>query len=157
VIRINIHPTGENPTNTTRTLLTPVHVCLMYASCRRSPYVVTFHESSTGLDVCTTPEKKCFRLSFSLNTAIEAMHLSQAPIDDRLLGLPGTYHWHTINAFNIFSLVPTPWSLTDTGGAYHIEILKLPQHTSRPSLSSVPLTPPKWLHSISILSNINIQ
>jgi hypothetical protein len=42
-IQIDVHPTGENPTNTTRTLLTPVHVCPAYASCGRSPYVATFH------------------------------------------------------------------------------------------------------------------
>jgi hypothetical protein len=42
-IWIDVHPTGENPTNTTRTLSTPVHVRLAYASCGRSPYVATFH------------------------------------------------------------------------------------------------------------------
>jgi hypothetical protein len=42
VIQIDVHPAGENPTNTTRTLPTPVHVCPMYASCGWSPYVVTF-------------------------------------------------------------------------------------------------------------------
>jgi hypothetical protein len=50
VIRIDIHPTGENLINTTHTLPTPVHVQLMYASCRQSPYVITIHESSTYLD-----------------------------------------------------------------------------------------------------------
>jgi hypothetical protein len=50
VIRIDIHSTEENPTNTTRTLSTPVHVCTAYASYGRSPYVATFRETSTDLD-----------------------------------------------------------------------------------------------------------
>jgi hypothetical protein len=50
VIRIDVHPAGENPTNTTRTLPTPVHVRLAYASCGRSPYVATFCEALTDLD-----------------------------------------------------------------------------------------------------------
>jgi hypothetical protein len=40
-----------------RTLLTPVHVCSVYASCGWSPYVATFHESSTELSRPTAHEK----------------------------------------------------------------------------------------------------
>jgi hypothetical protein len=43
VIRINVHPTGENPTNTLRTLPTPVHSRPTYAFYGQSPYVITFH------------------------------------------------------------------------------------------------------------------
>jgi hypothetical protein len=50
VIRIDVHSAGENSTNTTRTLLTLVHIRLTYASCGRSPYVATFHETPTDLD-----------------------------------------------------------------------------------------------------------
>jgi hypothetical protein len=57
-IRIDVHPAGENPTNTTRTLPTPVHIRPMYASYGQSLYVTTFHESSTELDRVTAPEKK---------------------------------------------------------------------------------------------------
>jgi hypothetical protein len=49
----------------TRTLPTPVHIRPAYASCGRSPYVATFRKSSTGLDGCTAPEKKCSRLHLS--------------------------------------------------------------------------------------------
>jgi hypothetical protein len=58
VIRINVHPAGENPTNTICTLLTPVHVRPAYASYGRSPYMATFHESSTDLSRPTAHEKK---------------------------------------------------------------------------------------------------
>jgi hypothetical protein len=57
-IRIDVHPVGENPINTTRTLPTPVHVHPAYASYRRSPYMATFHEPPTELDGVTAPEKK---------------------------------------------------------------------------------------------------
>jgi hypothetical protein len=43
VIQINVHPAGENPTNTPRTLPTPVHAHPAYAFCRQFPYVTTFH------------------------------------------------------------------------------------------------------------------
>jgi hypothetical protein len=43
VIRIDVHPAVENPTNTPHTLPTPVHACPMYAFCGQSPYVTTFH------------------------------------------------------------------------------------------------------------------
>jgi hypothetical protein len=48
-IRIDVHPAGENLTNTTCTLPTSVHVRPAYASCGRSPYVATFREAPTDL------------------------------------------------------------------------------------------------------------
>jgi hypothetical protein len=57
-IQIDVHPAGENPTNTSRMLPTPVHVCLEYAFYGQSPYVATFHESLTELSRPTAPEKK---------------------------------------------------------------------------------------------------
>jgi hypothetical protein len=54
------------------------------------------------------------RLSFYPNTAIEAVGLTQASVDGRLLGLPVSYHRHKIGTFNTYSRVPTPRSLTDT-------------------------------------------
>jgi hypothetical protein len=43
----------------THTLLVPVHVRHMYASCGQSPYVAIFHVDPTKLDRFTAPEKKC--------------------------------------------------------------------------------------------------
>jgi hypothetical protein len=156
-IRIDVHPAGENPTNTTRTLPMPVHVCPAYASCGRSPYLTTFRESSIGLDGCTAPEKSApdstsqpgwvvrgTCLSFSPNTAIEAVRL------------PGPYHHHAIGTFNTCSRVPNPQSLTDTGRGYHIENLRIDTALSPPIPSegfTDPLMAPPGLR----LSNINIQ
>jgi hypothetical protein len=57
-IRIDVHPKGENPINTTRTLPTPVHVHPAYASCEQARHSATFPESPTELDRVTAPKKK---------------------------------------------------------------------------------------------------
>jgi hypothetical protein len=155
VIRIAVHHVGENPTNMPCTLSMPVHIRPVYASCGRSPYVATFRESSTELNGCTAPEKKCSRLhlsasrvvrgthlSFSPNTAIEVVRLSQAPVGGRLPCLPGPYHQHAIGTFNTCSRVPTPLSLTDTGGVYHIENLGIATTLSPPFPSEGSTDPP---------------
>jgi hypothetical protein len=51
-------PCMENLIQVTRTLPMTIHICHSYASCRRSPYMATFHEFSTVLDIVTAPEKK---------------------------------------------------------------------------------------------------
>jgi hypothetical protein len=95
------------------------------------------------------------RLSSSLKTAIEAVDLSQAPVDGRLLGLPGPYHRHAIGTFNTCSWVPTSRSLTDTGGGYHIENLGIATPLFPPFPSEGSTDPsPAWS---PFLSNINIQ
>jgi hypothetical protein len=128
VIQIDVHPAGENPTNTSRMLPTPVHVRSAYASCGQSSYVATFHESSTELSRPTAPEKKGYRhnpqratdRSASLYPAsllsqpMKQWGQSKASINGRLLGLLGSYHQYVIGTFNICSRGPTEWSLTDT-------------------------------------------
>jgi hypothetical protein len=42
-IRIDVHPTGENPNNTPRMLPTPVHARPAYTFYGQTPYVITFH------------------------------------------------------------------------------------------------------------------
>jgi hypothetical protein len=155
VIRIDIHTTGENPTNTTRMLPTPVHVRPAYASYGRSPYAATFHTNPTELDRYTAAEKSApystsqlgwvvtgIHLSFSPNPANEAVRLSQISIDNMLLGLPGPYHRHTIGTFNTCSWVPTPRSLTDTGSGYHIKNLRIATTLSPPFRSEGSTDPP---------------
>jgi hypothetical protein len=94
------------------------------------------------------------RLSFSPKTTIEAVGLSQAPVDGRWLGLPGPYHRHAIDTFNTCSWVPTPQSLIDTGGGYHIENLGLATTLSPPFPSEGSTDPPKWPRPVSILSTL---
>jgi hypothetical protein len=83
------------------------------------------------------------RLSFSLNTAIEAVCLSQASVDGRLLGLLGLYHQYAISTFNTRSRGPTHRSLTDIGRGYNIGGASLPHHTPRPFQPIIICFPPK--------------
>jgi hypothetical protein len=99
----------------------------------------------------TTPEKKSSRHnlehagwpihgsipSFSPEPATEAGGISQAPVGDQLLGLPGPYHRHAIGMFNTCSRGPTHRSLTDTGGGYNLGGADLPHTTPRPSQPAI--------------------
>jgi hypothetical protein len=72
MIRIDIHPAGENLIHTPRTLPAPVHICHPYASCERSLYVATFHTKwPVGPALISLP-----------NMTIQAVHLSQTFIDE---------------------------------------------------------------------------
>jgi hypothetical protein len=57
---------------------------------------------------------------------------SQAPVDNRLLGLRGPYHRHAIGTFNTCSRGPTERSLIDTSGGYNLGGAGLP-HTNSPT------------------------
>jgi hypothetical protein len=59
--------------------------------------------------------------SFSPKPTNQAIDLSQASVDDNLQGLLDPYHQYAISTFNTFTWVPTPRSLTDTGGGYQTE------------------------------------
>jgi hypothetical protein len=95
-------------------------------------------------------------LNFSPNTTIEVVGLSQASVDDRLLGLLGPYYRHMIGTFNTYSWGPTHRSLTDTGGGYNLGGSGLPHHTPqlfRPTVSTFHLrVPPSLRLSIQQLS-----
>jgi hypothetical protein len=163
MIRIDVHSTGENPTNMIRTLSTPVHIRPTYASCGQSPYVTTFHESSTELDRVTAPEIKDFRHnpqhagwlirgsvpSFSPEPTNEAVEKAKTSINSRLLGLLGPYHRYAIGTFNTCSWGPTERSLIDTGGGYNLRGAALPRtHSSifPTSCPHFPLVAPAGLH-----------
>jgi hypothetical protein len=70
--------------------------------------------------------------SFSPKPTIEVVGLSQASVDDKLLGLLGPYHQHVIGIFNTCLRRPIHQSLIDTGGGYSLEDANFP-HTTRPS------------------------
>jgi hypothetical protein len=71
-------------------------------------------------------------LSFSLNTTIKSVRLSQTPVDGRLLGLLGPYHQHAISTFKTCLRGITHWSLTDTGGGYNLGGASFPHTAPRP-------------------------
>jgi hypothetical protein len=139
-------PCREKPDQHDTYASTPVHVRPAYASYGRSPYVATFYESPIGLGgyYCsweksspdsTSQPSWVFRgthLSFSPKIVIEAVRLSQASVNNMLLGLLRPYHRHAIGTFNTCSRIPTPRSLTNTGGGYHIENLEMTTTLSPP-------------------------
>jgi hypothetical protein len=123
----------------TRTLPTPVHVRLTYASCGRSPYVTTFYKPSTALDRPYCYREKALLTQTQLSWVIHrsatqflsqhnhwSSNESQTYVDSRLLGLLGPYHRHAISTFNTCSRGPTHRSLTDTGEGYNLAGVILP-------------------------------
>jgi hypothetical protein len=147
MIWIDVHPAGENLTNMTSTLPTPVHVCLAYASYGQSPYVTTFCKvfNSDGQSQCfqgkgLSTQSPARRLTdprvhthFSPEPAIAAVGVKPPSVDNQILGLPDPYHRHTISTFNTCSRGPTHRSLTDTGGGYNLRGAGFPHTTPRPS------------------------
>jgi hypothetical protein len=71
--------------------------------------------------------------SFSSKPTNEAVGLSQASIDDKLVGLLDPYHQHVISTFNTCSRGLTHRSLTNTGGGYSLEGAGFSQTTPWPS------------------------
>jgi hypothetical protein len=120
-IRIDVHPAGENPTQSTarRPSDPRVHTQLLSDNSQR------------------------------------AVGKSQAPVDNRLLGVPGPYHQHAIGAFNTCSRGPTEQSLIDKGGGYNLGGASLPHiHflTFLTSYPHFPLMAPPGLYFNQILA-----
>jgi hypothetical protein len=94
--------------------------------------------------------------SFSPKPTNEVVDLSQASIEDKLLGLLGPYHQHMIDTFNTCSRGCTHQSLTDTGGGYSLEDVSFPHITPRPSQPAVlPFSPKGPIRSPVYSSSIN--
>jgi hypothetical protein len=98
--------TGENPTNTTRTLPMPVHVRPVYASCGWSPYVATFHEVPTDLDRSHCSREK------GLPTQSTARRLTDPRVRTQLLSRtsqwskgckPSSWRWPTTRFTGLIS------------------------------------------------------
>jgi hypothetical protein len=117
----------------------------------------------------TTPEKKGSRHnpqhagwlirgsvpSFSPEPANEVRGVSQAPDDDQLLGLPGSYHRHVVGTFNTCSWGPTEQSLINIGRGYNLGDAGSP-HTHSPTFPTsclpFPLVAPPGLHFNQVLA-----
>jgi hypothetical protein len=67
----------------------------------------------------------------------EAVGKSQAPVDNRLLGLPDLYLRHAIGTFYTCLRWPTDRSLTHTSGGYNLGRADFSHHTPRPSRPTV--------------------
>jgi hypothetical protein len=157
-IRINVHTAGENVTNTTRMLPTPVCICPAYASCGRSLYVATFRETLTDLDWSHCSREK------GLLSQSTARRLTDLQVHTQLLcrasqwstgRKPSSCRWPTTRftrpispacdrTFNTYSQVSTHWSLTDICGGYNLGGAGFPHTTpwrSQPVVSPFPSRP----------------
>jgi hypothetical protein len=136
-IQTDVHHAGENSTNMTHAF----HAQSAYDShvVRVQQPFISHQQSWTG---ALLPRKSApaftsqpgwvahkTRLSFSPNTTIEAVRLSQTSVDDMLLGLLDSYHQHVIDTFNTYSRGPTHRSLTNIGRGYNLRGPRLAHHT----------------------------
>jgi hypothetical protein len=143
MIQIDVHPVGENSTNTP-------HAFYAQSTYDPRPYVShvvnayqLFVKLSIDLYRSTAPEKKdsqhnpqldsrLIRMSvpsFSPTKTNEVVGKRQASVDNQLLGLLDPYHRHVIGTFNTCSRGPTHRSLTDTGRGYSLEDASFPHTT----------------------------
>jgi hypothetical protein len=141
---------GKPDQHTTR-FSRSVHVWSKTICISRSPHIATLREMQQIWTDPTPPEKKWLPTqSIARRLTDPWVHtqflswanqwsrgVSQAPVGDQLLGLPGPYHWYAIGTFNTCSRGPTHRSLTDTDGAtnlevpaYHIPLPDLPNQLS---------------------------
>jgi hypothetical protein len=111
------------PNRVGRTLLQP-----------RKKALDTFPSMPTNRSVGSTP-------SFSLNTTIEVVMKVKHLLTIGYVGLLGPYLQHVISTFNTCSRGPTHRYLTNTGGAYNLGGVSLPNHTPRPSQLAILLFP----------------
>jgi hypothetical protein len=135
----------------------------------RDPYIATFHTVINRFEQihCTREEglptqSKAQRSSdLRVRTQLlshnsqRAVGKSQAPVDNRLLGLPGPYHRHAIGTFSTCAQGPTEWSLIDTSGGYKLGGAGLPHTHSQTFPTSCPhfhLMAPPGLHFNQILA-----
>jgi hypothetical protein len=119
-----------------------VHIWSTTIRISRGPHIATFHivvnrfeqihytreEGPPTQSTAQRPSDPWVRTQLLSHNSQRAVGKSQAPVDNRLLGLPGPYHRHAIGTFNTFSRGPTERSLIDTGGGYNLGGAGLP-HT----------------------------
>jgi hypothetical protein len=168
VIRIDVHPTGENPTNTTRTLPTPATYArrtLPTGGPRTWQPFMSHRQSWAGPllprkwapDTILNAPADWSTVLYPTSLPSQPMNewgQSQASSSDRLLGLLAPYHQYAIGTFNTCSRVLIPRSSTDTGWVYHIENLRIATTLSPPFPSEGSTDPPNWPRPIFTFNQI---
>jgi hypothetical protein len=147
-IRIDVHPVGENLTNTPRTLPTPVHARPAYAFCGQSPYVTTFHWLPRSRNRPLHP-KEVLATKDRLTRPSSWVTSLLLPCDSPGLGERGFGPMVTQLHQLTCSRGPIERSLTDTGGGYNLGGASLPR-THSPTFPTsclhFPLKAPPGLH-----------
>jgi hypothetical protein len=138
VIRIDVRPAWENPTNTSCALPTPVHAHPAYASYGQSSYVATFHwlprsqnKSLQPKEVLTTKDRLAQPSSWVATFLLpcdspRVGERSFGPMITQLAQLTESislaYNW----CVQYLLTRSTHQSLTDTGGGYNLGGAGLP-------------------------------
>jgi hypothetical protein len=147
-----------------------IHVWFMTICISRGPHIATFHTvvnrfeqihctREEGLPTQSTarrPSDTRVRTQLLSHNSQRAVGKSQAPIDKRLLGLPGPYHRHAIGTFNTCSWGSTERSLIDTVGSYNLGGAGLPHThslTFPTSYPHFPLVAMSGIHFNQVLAN----
>jgi hypothetical protein len=117
----------------------------------RGPHIATFCEMPTDLDRSHCSREKWLstqstarrltdpwvRTQFLSWASKWSRGVSQAPVGDPQLGLPGPYHRHATGTFNTCSRGSTHQFLIDTGGGYNLGGAGFSHTTLWPSQSAV--------------------
>jgi hypothetical protein len=146
-----------------------VHVWSTTIRISRGPYIAIFHAvvnrfeqihctREEGLPTQSTtrqPSDPWVRTQLLSHNSQRAVGKSQAPVDNRLLGLSGPHHRHAIGTFNTCSRGTTERPLIGTGGGYNLGGDSFP-HTHSPTFPTscphFPLMAPLSLHFNQILA-----
>jgi hypothetical protein len=145
-IRIDVHPAGENPTNTSHAFHAPsaysprpyVSTWLMYSNLSRSRQQIWTDPLAREEGL---PTQSTARRLTDLWVRIQLLsHNSQWSSGKKssfcwqlATRLTGPIYQHTINTFNTCSREPTHRSLTDTGGGYNLGRANFSHTTPWPS------------------------
>jgi hypothetical protein len=162
-------PCRGNPDQHTTRFPRSVRIWSTTICISRGPHIATFHTivnrfeqihctQEEGLLTQSTaqhPSDPQVRTQLLSHSSQRAVGKSQAPVDNRLLGLPDPYHRYAIDTFNICSRGPTERSLIDTSGGYNLGGASLP-HTHSPTFPTscphFPLVAPPGLHFSQVLT-----
>jgi hypothetical protein len=147
-----------------------VHVWSTTIRISRGPHIATFNtvvnrfeqihctrdEGLTTQSTARRPSDPRVRTQLLSHNSQRAVVKIQAPVDNRLLGLPDPYHRHAIGTLNTCSRGPTERSIIDTCGGYNLGGAGLP-HIHSPTFPTscphFPLVAPPDLHFNQVLAN----
>jgi hypothetical protein len=93
------------------------HIAIFYTVINRFEQIhCTWEEGLPTQSTARRSSDPRVRTQLLSHNSQRAVGKSQTPVDNRLLGLPGTYQRHAIGTFNTCSREPTERSLIDIGG-----------------------------------------
>jgi hypothetical protein len=112
------------------------HIAIFHTVINRFEQIhCTWEEGLPTQSTTRRPSDPWVRTQLLSHNSQESSGEKSTLVDNRLIGLPGTYHRHAIGTFNTCSRGSTERSLIDTGGGYNLGGAGLP-HTHSPTFST---------------------